>query len=189
MGSFVALPIHMWMQEFGLNAFVETGTWLGAGIACARCFKGFEEFHSVDIKKEFYLQASDMFAFDSRVHVYHGSSTEVLPNILAQSNVVESRALFWLDAHLPQVYGEEAAENDQLPMKQELEIILEKRPRNDDLIIIDDIRLYTDDDFEHGKFPSRPYDNCDFVWEMVGDRYNISKSVWQTGFLILSPKP
>lgn len=190
MGYFISLPIHLWVPEFKLDAFVETGTWLGAGVACARCFVDLQEFHSIDINEEFYRHGQKMFGFDPSVHLYHGKSVDVLPNVLAQSSLINRRILFWLDAHLPEIYGlEETTEEEiQLPLKKELEIILGMRPRNDDLIIIDDWRMYEDGEYEHGRLPARPYADGKFVEEIVGDRYNISKAIWQTGFLILSPK-
>ncbi len=183
MGYFVSLPIHQLVPKFGLNAFVETGTWLGAGVACARCFSALQEFHSIELSEEFYSQARKMFDFDSRVHLYCGNSGEVLPHVLARPTLHDRRILFWLDAHFPEVYG--VSSGDQLPLRRELETIFRMRPRNDDLIIVDDWRIYEDGDYEHGRFPNPVQLNIE---ELVENRYNISKAVWQTGFLILSPR-
>jgi hypothetical protein len=187
MGYLAALPIHDWVPKFELDTFVETGTWLGSGIAHARCFVGLKEFHSIDINHHFYKDAKKMFAFDPHVHLYLGHSGEVLPQIL--ENLADRRILFWLDAHMPEVYGiEPSSEEIRLPLEHELETILSMRPRNDDLIIIDDLRIYEEGAYEHGNLPKRPTPDASFINEMVGDRYNISKAVWQTGFVILSPK-
>ena len=64
MGNLAALPLHDMVPKYGLSAFVETGTWLGAGIAFARCFADLLEFHSVDVCKDFYEHGRKMFGFD-----------------------------------------------------------------------------------------------------------------------------
>jgi hypothetical protein len=183
MGSFMALPTEHWIIQFNLNAFVETGTYLGAGIACARSFRRLDEFHSVEMKPEFYDDAVYMFSRDPRVKIWQGDSQEQLPKILSLSSLESRKILFWLDAHLPKFYD---YDGPQLPLETELKVIAEMRPRNDDVIIIDDLRIYAEDDYEFGN--NQHADNYDFVKEIMGDRYNIAKSLQHTGYLILLPK-
>ena len=187
MGHLAALPIHDLVPKFKLNTFVETGTYLGSGIAFARGFTDLEEFHSIDINHHFYQDAKTMFSFDPDVHLHLGHSPEILQQILEY--MAERRILFWLDAHLPEIYGQEpSSEEVRLPLEQELETILSMRPRNDDFIVIDDLRIYEEGPYEYGNLPKRPTPDASFINDMGGDRYDISKAVWQTGFLILSPK-
>lgn len=186
MGYLASLPLHDFVDKFHLDTFIETGTWLGGGVAHARGFGGLKEFHSIDINHHFYEDAKKMFAFDPTVHLYLGHSPDLLPQVLEQ--LEDRRILFWLDAHLPEVYGTDpSSEEVRLPLEKELEIIL-SRPRNDDFIIIDDLRIYEEGPYEYGNIPKRPTPDASFINKMVGDRYDITKAVWQTGFVILSPK-
>lgn len=184
MGSFMALPVETWIAQFNLDAFVETGTYLGAGIACARGFRRLTEFHSVELKRDFYQNATYMFYGDPRVKIWYGNSPEQLPEILSLPSLEDKQILFWLDAHHPKFYGHN--EGTKLPLEAELLIIADKRPRNNDVIIIDDLRMYIEDDYEYGN--DKCADGCDFVEEIMGERYDIIKSLQHHGYLILLPK-
>lgn len=185
MGSFVALPTEHWVIKYKLNAFVETGTYLGAGVACARCFGTLDEFHSVEIEPLFYEDAVYMFSRDPRVHIWLGDSKEQLPQVLSSSSLKDKRILFWLDAHLPKFHNN-CNDGTELPLEDELRTIAEMRPRNDDVIIIDDLRLYAKDDYEAGNAQFAA--NYNFVNEIMGERYDITKSLQHQGYLILLPK-
>ena len=184
MGSFMTMPVETCITQFDLNAFVETGTYLGAGVACARGFRRLTEIHSVEMKREFYLGAKYMFTGDDRVKIWCGDSQEKLPDILSLPSLEDKRILFWLDAHHPKFYGYD--EGTKLPLEAELTIIAETRPRNNDVIIIDDLRMYIEDDYEYGN--DKCADNCDFVEKIMGERYDIIKSLQHHGYLILLPK-
>jgi len=183
MGSFMSLSTELWIIHYNLNAFVETGTYLGAGVACARGFRRLDEFHSVEMKQEFFDDAVHMFSRDPRVHLWLGDSQEQLPNILSFPSLEDKRILFWLDAHLPKFYN---YDGPTLPLEEELKIIARMRPRNDDVIIIDDLRIYAEDEYEFGN--DQHAANYDFVKEIMGDRYSIAKSLQHTGYLVLLPK-
>ncbi len=183
MGSFVALPTEAWIIQHRLNAFVETGTFLGAGVACARCFRALDEFHSVEIEPQFYEDAVYMFSRDPRVHMWFGDSKEQLPQILSSPSLKDKKILFWLDAHHPKFYNCDGG--TKLPLEEELRTIAKMRPRNDDVIIVDDLRMYAKDDYEAGNDQCVP--NYNFVNEIMGERYDISKSLLHQGYLILLP--
>lgn len=183
MGSFVALPAEYWIIKYKLNAFVETGTYLGAGVACARGFRALDEFHSVEVKPQFHEDAVHMFSRDPRVHMWLGDSKEQLPQVLSSPSLKDKKTLFWLDAHHPNFYD---CEGSKLPLEEELRIIAEMRPRNDDVIIVDDLRMYAKDDYEAGN--DQCVANYNFVNEIMGERYDITKSLLHQGYLILLPK-
>ena len=107
----------------GNKIFVETGTQTGAGIEAA-LFSGFEEIHSIEIRKDFYEIALKQFKDNPKVHLYLGDSRTELPRILEK---IKEPATIWLDAH---------SQHDS-PILEELEI-LKKHPIKNHTILIDD---------------------------------------------------
>ena len=190
MGHISAHPIRSWSHTYNLEAFVETGTYLGAGLSYARQCKFFNEFHSIEINDEFYEECNHMFSRDDRVKIWHGSTNNMLPKVLSEPSLKNKNILFWLDAHLPQFYREkEDQENleDVAPLKFELEIIKRLRPKGKDLIVIDDLRLYAKDDYQNGNMEHRATKDVDWILEMMGDKYGTLKSLKDEGYLILVP--
>jgi hypothetical protein len=84
------------MQRFvHLETFVETGTFVGGGIAQALDL-GFRRVHSIENQPELFRQAQARFSDDDRVTLWHGNSQEVFPDVLKK---LGSPALIFLDAH------------------------------------------------------------------------------------------
>jgi hypothetical protein len=197
MGHISSQPIRTWSNIHNLEAFVETGTYLGASLSYARQCNYFNEFHSIEINDTFYEECSHMFSRDDRVKVWHGTSCEMLPKVLSEPSLKDKNILFWLDAHLPSVYdrwkGEDIKKEvsptieNLAPLKEELEIIRELRPRNSDIIIIDDLRLYADDKYENGPVSKRVTENVDWVIELMGDKFGVLKSLEDEGYLVCVP--
>lgn len=133
-----------------------------------------------------------MFSRDDRVTVWHGASDEKLPEVLELPSVKSKSILFWLDAHLPAGYDgwENGTETkDQItPLEQELKIIRKMRPDNNDFIVVDDLRLYAKDEYEYGNTSKRCTDNIDWVVDLMGDEFELLKSMKDQGYLILVPK-
>lgn len=190
MGHISTFPIRTWSSNFNLEVFLETGTYLGAGLAYARQCKYFNEFHSIEINEDFYEECSHMFSRDSRVKIYYGTSNEMLRKVLSQDSIQQKNILFWLDAHLPSAYkswkGGETQEQ-VAPLEEELKIIKEMRPKNRDMIIIDDLRLYAKDNYEMGNCDKRCTENINWVLELMGDSFKVLKSLDDEGYLLLVP--
>jgi len=131
------------------RVFVETGTYLGDGIQRA-LDSGFETVYSCDVNEELVDQAARRFA-EAKVSVLHGSSSDVLPDILRQ---IDRRAVFFLDGHgmppdsssrhfssstlLP---GREDDSSVYAPLRNEIELIL-AHPVKDHIILIDDRQCF-----------------------------------------------
>lgn len=109
--------------------FVETGTYLGGGLALALSC-GFRRCYSVEVDPKFYGAAFERFAGDPRIALYLGDSTEILGVILKN---LDERATLWLDAHPAQATWR----FEECPLVQELEI-LACGSRKDHTILIDD---------------------------------------------------
>lgn len=110
-------------QRFALRDFVETGT---CGGDTLRAVQGaFDRMFSIEIRGiNPELQAD--FAGTDKLWLFHGSSGELLADILQQHTV--TRALFWLDAHAND-------KPDQIPA--ELAAIEQHAPES--LVVVDDI--------------------------------------------------
>lgn len=125
--------VFEYLHRFSIDTFVETGTYGGGGVCNA--MPQAKEIYSIEIDNERYLNARRQFARFSNVHIIHGDSGKVLPEIMPKFS---GRCLFWLDAH----YGDdEAIGEPRTPIIDELKCVL-KYP-HEFMILIDDARLYT----------------------------------------------
>lgn len=136
-------------DNYSISSLIETGTFRGNGIRIA-IEAGIERIHSIEIDPDFYHCAVDEFQSYQGVSIHLGSSHEILPDLLRFSSL-KGNALFWLDAHFPLAdkgevsYKSELNPAKRMPILSELEAIVRFREDFDDLIIIDDLRCFTDD--------------------------------------------
>lgn len=136
MSNLSTMPIASYRKKYGLMAMVETGTEGGFGISVA-LRAGFEWIYSCEIVFGLYKESKEKYGSEN-VHLFHGSSLEMLPEML--DYVDGYNVLFWLDAHLPK--GIKCSKEDELPLQSELQIITENRDCDRDVFLIDDIYLY-----------------------------------------------
>lgn len=125
------------------DVFIETGSFQGASLGFAIAMGCFKEFHSIELATELSDVLRQRYAGQSNIHIYRGTSPDVLPYILPH---VRSKAvLFWLDAHyqgldpsnqLDSKYGE-------CPLLQELDVIRAIKWLIPPLFVIDDARMFT----------------------------------------------
>ena len=101
-----------------------------------------------------------------------------------------------MDAHYPGAdfglasYGDEKDMDKRLPLQKELETILAVRDVNEDVFVIDDLRIYEDGDFEAGNWDERKKyggDGIEFIEEMFDDTHYVVRSYNKQGFIILFP--
>jgi hypothetical protein len=176
------LAIHN-LEEYKCDAFVETGTGRGAGIAHALRFQ-FREYHTIEANETLYMQMMGQVR-DDRLSFWYGRSYEILRDILP----LKGRVLFWLDAHFPSgadfQLGQYSFGEDDLPLKKELEAIKLLQPEYS--IIIDDLNLLEPGEYE---LPGAPlpegyvFPGTDWVAEMLptNQMFKINR---HQGFLIL----
>lgn len=126
--------VRHYQERFGLNVFVETGTYLGEMVEAVRPY--FREVYSIELGEELYARAREMFAAHRHVHLLQGDSGEVLPQVLQQ---VSEPCLFWLDGHFSG--GDTAQGAEDYPILKELEQIGRHEVKNH-VILIDDARLF-----------------------------------------------
>lgn len=122
-------------RRFVLDTLIETGTCLGKMVSATQ--STFSEIFSIELDKELFRKAKQKFAGQSHIHIIHGDSAKILPEILAS---IKKPCLFWLDAHYS---GDITARGDKAtPVADELKAILRHAIRNH-VILIDDARCFT----------------------------------------------
>lgn len=199
MGSLRTFNLAPIMEAFGCRYFFETGTSSGDGVHYASFFR-FDEIWSVEIVPELAERAKARFAAVDRVHILNEPSTSALARVLP--GLPPSRGVvFWLDAHFPGAddgladYKAEQDADRRLPLERELEMIATLRPVSRDVIIIDDLRIYEDGDWEMGALPewasTLPAErrHIDFITKgRWASTHRIERSNRHTGYLLLTPK-
>lgn len=181
------------------NVFVETGTGTGGTLRHALYSKTFEKLYSVEIHKESAEQVrQELFAYE-QVKIFNATSADALSEIFGLLKPSD-RVFFFLDAHFPGEfsksftgYDDIKMDNISLPLEDELSLIRAARPNCQDIIVVDDLRLYEQGPFERGNleegFGGIPMEmrNIDFVKRIFGDRV-ITKDYRHEGYLIITPE-
>lgn len=121
-------------RAFGLETFVETGTYMGN--TTAEASRLFKEVHTVELSPSLYDKARRRFKGKKNVFLYRGDSVTVLPGIIEK---VKGRALLWLDAHFSEGVTEKTEKNS--PILEELEAVRASGLK-DALILVDDLRFF-----------------------------------------------
>jgi hypothetical protein len=108
--------------------YVETGSYEGYSIQLA-IDSGFDTVYSIELTDHYYDYCVNRFINNKNVNMLKGDSIVELNKFL--NNNPNTQFTYWLDAHT----------SDYTPIMEELELIL-SRNVNDELIYIDDMRLY-----------------------------------------------
>ncbi len=121
-------------RQFGLREFVETGTHMGETAAWASGF--FDHVFTVENSEVLYRETSKRLAGMRNMTFLHGSSPDVLPEVLS---ALRGPAVFWLDAHW--CGGVTAGADRECPLLEEIEML--NATNEDHFLFIDDARLFT----------------------------------------------
>ena len=198
MGGIWRLDIPGTVRRYATDYFVETGTGNGSSLHFAGKDCSFKKLYSIDIDPKVLEGVERLVDGDDHYRIMLGSSVEMLPHVFDEIPIT-SPILFWLDAHFPGCYsgaGLASAADDRLrlPLEDELELIAHQRPLAQDVIIIDDLRIYIDGPFVNGPLPPRDLAACptqrniDFVHDIFGDTHHIEFSYDDDGYAVLTPK-
>ncbi len=187
------------LTKCGCSVFFETGTGTGASLLHAYESGRFSKLYSVEIDAGTAALAARKFAQYGEVTIINADSESALNEYLPRIDR-NARVLFFLDAHFPGEvakdfagYTSDTPKLLKLPLARELQILQKARPDCDDIIIIDDLRIYEDGRYEHGNLALaeqilRPAErNIDFVHEIFPDR-NIVRDYRDEGYVIITPK-
>lgn len=194
MGSVKRFNLKRIKQEYNCSFFFETGTWKGDSVAYA-AEQDFVKIFSSEIIPEIADRAAERFKNDKRVKIICDNSINALKNNLLE---IDGNCVFWLDAHFPgseegiRGYNDETDESLKYPLKKELEVIAAARQGYEDVILIDDLRIYEKNNYRHGNMPEniiRPgeKDSC-FVEELFGAHYDVYRSLEDEGYIYVLPK-
>ena len=135
--------IPRWKEQYGLSTFVETGCYLGDGIATALAW-GFECVFSCDLHPDHVEHCRRRFAEEirsGRVAIFEGDSIAVLEGKILPA--MGGPALIYLDAHFPAYYGlAEVGPSTRFPLREELDAIRRHRAgKAADVVLCDDMRV------------------------------------------------
>ena len=180
--------IQQLKNEHNSSVFVETGCFLGNSLSFVLDMD-FEHVYSCDIDQEMINHCMNRFKHKP-LSISLMPSVDFLSDLVPKLHKVES-IMFYLDAHLP--------EHDKnsgtvlldsylnFPLEEEIYIIKHYRPRKDDVIIVDDLRIYEDGNFEGGNWKERHRFNLnlDFINQY---NFHVEKFYSQEGYLLLEEK-
>ena len=163
--------LRQYAREYGLNVFVETGTYCGDMVKAL--IGSMKRIYSIELGDELYKRTKTRFQNNKNVVLIHGDSSQELDKILQK---LEEPALFWLDGHF---CGELTGKGEKTtPIYKELEQIL-NTPCKEHVIIIDDARL----------FKSRQeYPNIDDIIQFVKSKSNNYDIIVQDDSFRITPK-
>ena len=120
-------------NEYGLETFVETGTFHGDTAAWASAHFG--KVVSIEALESLYDQAVERYRAIPNLQILLGDSREILPAVVRE---LGGPALFWLDAHWSGT--QTAGEREQCPLVREIEVITQSPISH--FILADDARLF-----------------------------------------------
>lgn len=119
---------------FQIDAFVETGTYLGS--TAFEASRVFPTVHSIELYPPLYENAVKQFSEIQNVHLHQGETADVLDRLIPS---MPERTLYYLDAHFSG--GGTALGRQSFPILEEL-ASLERNRASEALILIDDIRIF-----------------------------------------------
>lgn len=131
-------PTVDFFKKYPNQHFVETGTWHGDGVQCARQ-AGFDSVRSIELSQPLYERCRNRFKDDNRVKLYQGDSGVVLGSVISDIN---EPITFWLDAHYSE--GDTVKGPCMSPVLQELEAIAKHHVKTHTILIDDHHDFFTD---------------------------------------------
>jgi|SRR5688572_13245078 len=125
--------IKQYQNKYGLEIFVETGTYLGEMVEAQK--NNFKRIFSIELSKKLSGKAVRKFRGFPQIKIIYGDSSIELNSIVPH---LEQPALFWLDGHYSE--GITAMGEKECPVVEELMIILKSNFPH--VILIDDARMF-----------------------------------------------
>ena len=199
MGELYFHDLQSYMDRFGCNVFVETGTGRGTGLRHALKYP-FEKYFSIEINKVLFEDAVKQFDkyLSGQLTLVNQSSIDGLRRVLFfPPDVRNLTYLFWLDAHFPGAdfqlgfYDDRHPDEIKYPLLWELEAIFNIRPNNRDVFIIDDLQLYEDGNYElklAPEFLAKHRRRIQPIIDLVNKTHSIRRDYRHQGFMILEPR-
>jgi hypothetical protein len=201
MGELQIFDVSGFKNKFNLEVFVETGTGNGHSlkhVLDVTKYNKFKKYFSIEIFKPLYEECLQTFSgyTDYDISILNQSSYDGLIDILTQIPK-EQNIFFWLDAHFPGAdfkftsYGNEKEKELRIPLEEEIKLIKKHRPLGNDFIIIDDLRIYEDGNYEGGNWNQRHLyggNGIQFIYDAFAETHEITKLNNHQGYVVLVPK-
>ena len=188
-----AIQIKNVLDFYDIKNFVETGTGQAEVVQTIVEADDSLNVHTIEVIPEIYDKNKINFSYLKDVNWHLGTSFDILPEILPD---LKGTTLFWMDAHFPGAdfglssYGDEKDDDKRLPLKKELETIVENRDVTNDVFVIDDLRIYEDGPFGDGNWEDREKyggDGIEFIEELFDETHYVVKSYNAQGSILLFP--
>ena len=188
-----AIQIKNVLDFYDIKNFVETGTGQAEVVQTVLEADDTLNVHTIEVIPEIYDKNKINFSYLKDVNWHLGTSFDILPEILPD---LKGTTLFWMDAHFPGAdfglssYGDEKDDDKRLPLKKELETIVENRDVTNDVFVIDDLRIYEDGPFGDGNWEDREKyggDGIEFIEELFDETHYVVKSYNAQGSILLFP--
>ena len=188
-----AIQIKNVLDFYDIKNFVETGTGQAEVVQTVVEADDSLNVHTIEVIPEIYDKNKINFSYLKDVNWHLGTSFDILPEILPD---LKGTTLFWMDAHFPGAdfglssYGDEKDDDKRLPLKKELETIVENRDVSNDVFVIDDLRIYEDGPFGDGNWEDREKyggDGIEFIEELFDETHYVVKSYNAQGSILLFP--
>ena len=150
------VKLKQMLQEFQISNFVESGTGDGSSMDKVLLTEVVDNSYGVELDDELYANLEKKYKGLDYVHLYKGYTEDRFDEVL--SKLDGSPTLWCLDAHFPGAdygdagYGAEEDIDKRLPMEKELKIMVQNRDLSNDIIFMDDLRIYVDRDFVAGSW-------------------------------------
>lgn len=174
-------------RQLGIKSVIETGTWYGEGVQYALSYG--MKVTSCELNSKFFMIVSDRFRNDDRVKLYQ------LPSDKFCEIVDDVPAVYWLDAHLPELYNHheeriQYAREVSVPLEKELGILTKKAHFKNSIIIIDDLRIYHPQfNYEGGNIDQLDgWDLIGWCTQNIAKTHHIFISESDQGYLVALPK-
>jgi hypothetical protein len=201
MGELQIFDILDFKEQFNLDIFIETGTGNGHSLKHVLDITGgdkFSSYYSIEIFKPLYEECLDTFSKykDYNVKLINDTSYNGLDSILKEVSE-NSNIMFWLDAHFPGAdfkytsYDTTRDKSLRIPLEEEIKLIKKYRANSKDFIIIDDLRIYEDGNYEMGNWKDRHLyggDGIQFIYDAFSDTHDIIKLNNHQGYIVITPK-
>lgn len=190
MGTLRKFNLEELIKKYNIKHYVESGTGACGDLGYALQLP-FEQLHTIEINTTLYENAKKAVT-DKRVSFYNEHSVIALHHIIMEVLPKDEPILFWLDGHYPGAdYGlgdyhdPKVSENVKLPLEEELALIYHLRSGKD-VILIDDRRIYVDDNYENGKLPWKPVGHTNFLNKFLST-HHITTYTTHEGYIELLP--
>jgi hypothetical protein len=186
------------LSDTDCTVFFETGTGLGHSLQHALdSGKSFEKLYSTEVHSPTASRAQQQFSKHNKVEIMCTDSISALKLVLP-SILIDTPIFFFLDAHFPGEvesgfeYEKHTPTQVSMPLEEELNLIHSARPSSNDIIVVDDWRIYEIGNYENGNLLngfaniSEDWRDSKFLHRVPQSKI-IEKHSFDDGYLLIKP--